>query len=379
MKKLTCLLLCAVLLTLSLAGCGQSAQPAATAAPEAQQSTEAPAAQPAEEPAAAGREFTDDSGRTVTLPDEVTKVAVSGPLAQVYVFPLCPELLVGFCKSYSGEAARYLPAEYLDLPELGQLYGGKGTMDLEALLAADPDVVIDVGEAKGSIVEDLDALSEQTGIPFVHIDATVATAAQAYTRLGELTGKTEKAAELAAWCAETYEQIEAIMARVDADGARKTITFNLGDKGLNVLAEGSFHAETVNLVGKNAAELAEVVSSGAGNEVDMEQMLLWDPEVIVFDGASVYDTVGEDPTWQQLRAIREGEYFKVPFGPYGWLASPPAVQRYLGMIWLAELLYPDYTDYELQEKVTEYYGLFYGYDLSDEDYRELTDGALRQG
>lgn len=61
-------------------------------------------------------------------------------------------------------------------PELGQLYGGKGEMDLEALLAADPDVVIDIGETKNGMKEDLQALTEQTGIPFVHIYATVNTA-----------------------------------------------------------------------------------------------------------------------------------------------------------------------------------------------------------
>lgn len=63
---------------------------------------------------------------------------------------------------------------------------------LEALLAAAPDVVIDVGEAKKTIVEDMDSLTEQTGIPFVHIDATVATAPEAYRKLGSLPKRLKK-------------------------------------------------------------------------------------------------------------------------------------------------------------------------------------------
>lgn len=323
------------------------------------------------------RQFTDSLGRTVTLPETVAKVAVSGPLAQTYVFPLCPELLVGYSKAFAADVTKYFPEKYLSLPELGQLYGGKGTMDLEALLAAAPDVVIDVGDDKDGMAEDLDALSEQTGIPFVHVSASVTTAAEAFRVLGELTGKTEKAEDLASWCENTLAEMNSIMAKVDSDGARKQIIYCLGDKGLNVMAEGSYHAETVNMMGDNAAKLEEVTASGAGNEVDMEQMILWDPEVIVFDVNSVYSTVGSDPAWMELSAVKNGEYFEVPYGPYGWLSSPPSVQRYLGMVWLGDLLYPEYTDYDLRTVVKEYYKLFYECDLSDTDYDELTVNALR--
>ena len=369
--RISALLLVVLLL---LSGCApaadQAAPPAATAEP-------AVTAEPAAEPVETARTFTDSLGRTVALPREITGVAVSGPLAQVYVFPLCPELMVGFSKAFSADAARYIPEEYMALPELGQLYGGKGTMDLEALLAAAPDVVIDVGETKSNMAEDLDALSEQTGIPFVHIDATVNTAPAAYRLLGELTGKTEKAEQLASWCEETLAELTAVMERVDAEGRRKSIIYCLGDKGLNCLAEGSYHAETVNMMGRNAAVVEDVTPSGAGNEVDMEQLILWDPEVIVFDINSMYPAAAEDPVWRQLTAVKTGEIYEAPYGPYGWLSSPPAVQRYLGMVWLGAILYPDDIGYDLQEKVTEYYRLFYGCELSDSDYAALTANALK--
>ena len=75
MKKIVALLLAFALMCSCLAGCGQSAEPAP--------------AVPAEEAAEpAVREFTDDLGRTVLVPETVDKIAVSGPLTQVYVFPL---------------------------------------------------------------------------------------------------------------------------------------------------------------------------------------------------------------------------------------------------------------------------------------------------
>lgn len=326
--------------------------------------------------AAETRSFSDSLGREVEVPQEITSIAVSGPLTQVYVLPLAGDMMVGISNAFAEGVEKYLPDYMMEKTEIGQLYGGKAEMDLESLLASAPDVVLDVGEAKGNMAEDLNALTEQTGIPFIHIDATTMTAADAYRTLGELLGREEKAEELASWCEETLAEMEKLMTAVDADEARKGMLFCLGDAGVNVLAEGSFHAETVNYMSKNLADIAEVVPHGDGNETDVEQIMLWDPDVIVFSPESIYDTVGELEQWQSVRAIAEGSYYKTPYGPYGWLSSPPAVQRYLGLLWLGELLYPEYTEYDLQEEVTEYYQMFYECELTDEMYQELMQGAL---
>lgn len=372
-RRILVLLLALCLLAGLISGCGQPT--AETSEPPAEDT--APATEPAaEETTPETREFTDSTGRTVTVPYEVTKVAISGPLTQVYAIPLVGELMVGVSNYIAEDIALYLPEYISTLPELGQLYGGKGEMDLEALLAAGPDVVIDVGDTKDGIAEDMDSLTEQTGIPFVHIDATVEAAPEAYRMLGELTGQTEKAEELATWCEETYAMMTDMMAKVDADGARKSLLYCLGDKGLNVIAEGSYHAETINLLSDNLAKLPEVVSSGLGNEVDLEQILVWDPDVIIFAPDTIYDTVATDTAWQQLSAISGGNYYKTPYGPYGWLSSPPSVQRYLGMLWLGALLYPDYCEYDLQTEVTEYYELFYQCELTQEMYDNLMAGAM---
>lgn len=317
------------------------------------------------------KEFTDSTGRTVTLPVNITKIAISGPLSQIYILPLAGDMLVGVSTAYAEDAQSYLPAYIYEKAEIGQLYGGKGEMDLEALLAAAPDVVIDIGEAKKTTADDLTALTEQTGIPFIHIDATVATAPEAYRILGKLLGREEKAEELAVWCEDTYAMITDMMMQVDAAGARKTLLYCLGDKGVNVIARGSFHAETINFMSDNLAVVEDVVSSGAGNEVDLEQILLWDPDVIIFAPDSCYEDIASSTQWQSVGAVSRGDFYKTPSGPYGWLSSPPAVQRYLGMLWLGQLLYPEYAQYDLQTEVAEYYKLFYGCNLTEEMYQNL--------
>lgn len=354
MKRILCVLLTLILL-LPMAACGSAGREAA----------------PGDT-----REFTDSTGRTVTIPANVTRIAITGPLSQIYILPLAGDLLVGVSTACSREAAAYLPDYLAQLPVLGQLYGGKGEMDLEALLAAAPDMVIDIGEAKSGIRADMEALTAQTGIPFLHIDATVATAPQAYRLLGQLLGREERAEELARWCEETYAQAEDLMARVDADGARKSILYCLGDTGCRVIAQGSFHAETVNMMASNLAVIGDVAAGGMGNEVDLEQILLWDAEVILFAPDSCYGDIADSPQWTAARAVASGRYYQTPALPYGWLSSPPAVQRYLGMLWLGALLYPEYVEYDLQAEVTEFFRLFYGCELTAEMYGELMKNAL---
>ena len=367
MKKSLVLFL-TLMMCVSLFAC--AAKPAEAAATPAPVATEAPA--PTEEPAPATVQFTDSVGRVVELPADITKIAISGPLAQIVLFALCPDKLVGVASKWDATAEQYLATEYYNLPELGQLYGGKGELNLETLLASGAQVVIDVGEPKDSIVSDLDALQEQTGIPFVHITATASTMAEAYTKLGELLNMPEEAKTLSDYCAKVYARTLEI-----ANSAQKVnLIYCLGDTGLNVIANGSYHAEILDLLANNVAVVEDPSSKGSGNEVDMEQILLWNPDVILFAPGSIYSTVGSDPAWQQVNAIKNGTYYEVPMGPYNWMGFPPSVQRYLGMMWIGQLLYPDTAQYDLYTEVATYFKLFYHSELTQAQYDALVANSI---
>ena len=347
-------LLLALVMTLSLAACGaQKAPTDENTAPET-------------------RVFTDSVGREVTVPAQIDQVAVSGPMAQIVLFALCPDKLVGISNAWDESAAQYLDTEYYNLPLLGQLYGGKGELNLETLLESGAQVVIDVGEAKGSIVEDLDALQEQTNIPFVHIDAALASMDETYTLLGDLLGMPDEAKTLADYCRSTYDRALTI-----ADSVEKAnLLYVTGDAGLNVIAQGAYHAEVIDLLSNNLAVVDDPSSKGTGNEVDMEQILNWNPDVILFAPDSIYDTVADDATWQGVTAIQNGAYYEVPMGPYNWMGFPPSVQRLLGMLWMAKVLYPEAADYDLYTEAAEYFKLFYHCDLTQEQYDALVANSL---
>ena len=317
--------------------------------------------------------FTDDLGREVTLPDAITRLMPSGPLPQLYVYGIAPDMFVGLASKWYDSAKGIIPEDHLSLPYFGQLYGS-ADLSVEQLALADPQVIIDMGEPKKNIYEDLDGLEAQTSIPAVYIRSTLETAPQAYRRLGELLDREAQAEEIAAFLERVYARTVSIMDKVGDN--KKQVLYITGDEGHNVLAKGSYQAELIDMLADNLAVVDNPVSKGTGNEVTMEQIMLWDPPFLVFAPDTVYDKVKDDPTWKLMTAVASGNYIRTPQGPHNWLGSPPAVQQYLGLIWLTAELYPEYCDYDVKSDILEFYRLIYHCELTDAQYDALTAGAF---
>lgn len=106
----------------------------------------------------------------------------------------------------------------------------------------------------------------------------------------------------------------------------------------------------------------------------MEDILQLNPDYIIVgyvDGHAYYNTIMTDPMWRSLSAVRNGNVYEAPYGPYSWMGGPPSIQRLLSMIWLGNLMYPDVFDYDIDYRVKEFYTLFFRYDLTDAELDDL--------
>lgn len=366
-------LLLALAMVLSMTACSTAAGDSETAPPATAAQTEAVQTEEVQSAVPETYIFVDDCGREVEVPSEISRIVPSGPLAQIVLFAIAPEMFVGLATKWYDSAEGIIADEYFDLPYFGQLYGS-ADLNIEELALADPQIIIDIGEPKDSIVEDLDTLQEQTTIPSVFVSATLETMPETFRTLGKLLGKEEKGEELAQFCERVYNRTISIMEEVGDN--KVNALYVIGEEGLNVLANGSYHAELIDMLTNNIAVVDNPLSKGTGNEVTMEQIALWNPDFVIFAPDSIYDTVAEMDTWSEISAIANDRYIEVPDGPHNWMDSPPSVQRYLGMIWLTAELYPEYCDYDVKAEIFEYYELFYGCELTDEQYENLTANAF---
>ena len=369
MKKLIALLL-ALAMVLSLAACGTQ-QPDPTEAPVV---TETPTeVTPETEAAPTTVVFTDDLGREVELPATIERIVPTGPLSQIILYAIAPDMFVGLAAKWYSTAEGFIPEEYLNLPFFGQLYN-TADLNVEELALADPQVIIDIGQTMSSGTEDMDNLQAQTNISSVFISSSLETMPQTYRTLGKLLGREEKAEELAQFCERVYNRTVSIMEQVGDN--KVNAMYILGEEGLNVLAKDSYHSELIDMLTNNIAVVDSPSSKGSGNAVTMEQIALWNPDFILFAPDSIYETAAEMDTWCDISAIANSNYIEVPEGPHHWMGTPPAVQRYLGMIWLTAELYPEYCDYDVKAEIYEYYELFYNCKLTDEQYNMLTANAF---
>jgi iron complex transport system substrate-binding protein len=308
------------------------------------------------------RVFTDSAGREVTLPKEIKTIAPSGPLAQIVLYTLCPDKLSGLASDFSEGAKQYIDEKYWSLPKFGQFYGKNANLNMEALIAESPDVIIDIGEAKKSVKEDMDALQEQLNMPVIFIEADLDTMSSAYEKLGELTGDTDQAKKLADDCNNILKKSETAREQLSE---KKSVYFAVGDDGLHTNAEGSIHARVIEQIGAENAAKVEMVSSGGGSEVSFEQLLLWQPDVIIADSEALYQTITTDKVWGELNAVKDGKVYQIPSVPYSFMSSPPSVNRMIGILWLGNLVYPEQYSADIKQEVKDFYELFYHVTLDD--------------
>lgn len=317
-------------------------------------------------------EFVDSCDRTVQIPENITRIAPSGALAQMVLMTIAPEKLVGLSATPSTEQYPYFPEEMIKLPTFGQFYGSKANLNMESLIEADPQIIIDIGDMKSGHAKDMRKIQKQTGIPTIFIEAEMDDFPEAYRTLGKILGKEEKGEELASYIEDVLAMAEANREKLTEEDI-VTVMYGTGSTGLDTNAKGSVQADVIPVVGaENAIVTEDITNQGGGTLVSLEEVYNADPDVIILNAGGPYDRIAAGGSeWDELKAVKDGKIYEVPNVPYCWMSSPPSVNRVIGVLWLGNLLYPDLYDYDMVEKAQEFYKLFWNYDLSEEEAKEL--------
>ena len=303
--------------------------------------------------------FVDDLGRSVELDKNLTRIAPSGHMATVILLTFDPGLLTGLSRriDYS-----YFDERVASLPIFGALYSTGATLNKEELLSSSPQVIVDIGEIKGSVskmTEDLDTLSASLGIPAVFVKSNFDDIDHTYKKLGELLGKEERGSELASYAKDSIEFAKRIIGSVKTP---KTYYYSTSSDGLQSFGDGNLHIELFDKIGaKNS-----VNGSPTGNvNVSLEEIFRANPDVIILENADAYKIVTDkNGRWSNLKAVKNGDVYLVPNNIYSWIDSPPSVNRLLGVYYLADAFYPQLANVDVKAEAKKYYKLFYNYDLN---------------
>jgi iron complex transport system substrate-binding protein len=323
------------------------------------------------------RAIEDMAGRSVTVPDEIDKVFCTSATGTVVMYSLCPEKMVGWNYDLSDIEKKYILSEYKELPNLGGWFG-KNTGNIEEILKINPDVIISLGVITDSEKSTADRIQQQLGMPVVLVDGELTNIDRAYEFLGELLGVESKAQQLADYCRQTMQEIKAAAEQIPEE-KRVRVYYAEGPKGLQTDPQHSIHTQVLDLVGGvNVADVSIDVGQGMA-DVSLEQVMAWDPELIICwhdVRGGCYSEIINNKKWSEIKAVKDNQVYQIPHGPFSWFDRPWSVNRVLGLKWTAELLYPEYFQYDIKKETKEFYEKFYHYQLTDEEVDELLKGAV---
>lgn len=327
------------------------------------------------------RTFTDMVGRTVRVPGRIGKVYCTSPVGTILVYTLCPEKLAGWNYTLSASERTYIRELYRDLPVLGGWFGRGGTANVEAIVAAHPDVILSMGTTDTLSIGQSERLQAQSGIPVLIMGGALGQLDEVYEFAGRLLDAPARAGQLAAYCRETYAGARAAAAAIPP-AERVRVYYAEGPRGLETDPGGSYHAEILDLVG--AVNVAAVPAGAAHGRVavSMEQLMSWNPDVIIvgYNGgrepALSPERLAADPAWSQLTAVKQGRVFLTPQEPFNWFDRPPSVNRVIGIKWIGHLLYPNLFPGGLRREVRDFYDMFYHVQLTDNQADDLLKRAM---
>jgi iron complex transport system substrate-binding protein len=108
--------------------------------------------------------------------------------------------------------------------------------------------------------------------------------------------------------------------------------------------------------------------------VSVEQVLVWNPDVIITIDRDFAASVKTDPVWAPIKAVQAGRVHLSPKLPFGWVDFPPSVNRLIGLWWLAKVLYPGRFAEDLKPLTRDFYTRFYHKTPTDDQIEAVLAG-----
>ncbi len=323
-------------------------------------------------PAMAQKTITDQLGRTVTVPDVSHRAVILQHQALDIVIQLgTVDSVVGILEKWD----KYLPGARNSIKNIDSMPtpGGLKDVNMESLLALNPDLVIVTHYASKDMIDQI----TNAGIPVVAIslynagyeqasvlNPELKDADKAYNEglkegiqiLGNLFGKQKRADKLISVIEANQKILKSHLGNIpDA----KRIKCYMAHSNLGTYGSGKYTSVIMERAGGVNVTAKDLVGF---KQVTMEDILRWNPEVVFIQWRhrKIEKDLINDPIWKQVDAVKNNRVFICPEYVKPW-GHPLPESMALGELWMAKTLYPEkFKDVDLSALVKSYYKEFYG-------------------
>ncbi|HHX73933.1 MAG TPA: ABC transporter substrate-binding protein [Firmicutes bacterium] len=347
-----------IMLLLLLAGCAQQPPQAAN-----------------NEPAPEIKTVTDCEGRRVELPAQIEKIA-------------CLYAFTGHAVTLLGRGAdivavnQGLPRDKMLLavnPAIARavVASGSDRINIEELLTVTPDVVFLAGDIADAERDKL----RKSDIPYLIADFhSMQAQIDTVKMIGAAIGREEQAEKYAAYYQDVITRVTEVM-KIIPETERVRLYHSINEATRSYLAD-SLPGEWTSLLADNVALREELRLIDNKQYASLEQILLWDPDVIFANEDGVADYIMTDSRWSALQAVKTGKVYQMPVGVSRW-GHPGSIETPLGILWAAKTLYPQaFADVDPAQEAIWFYREFFSYELTADEVAAILDGRgmrIRKG
>jgi iron complex transport system substrate-binding protein len=314
-------------------------------------------------------QITDMLGRQLTVPENISSVIATSPPSTILVYMIAPDKLAGwnFINNFS---LPLMDEKYLSLSVIGGWFGTQ-TGNYETMINMSPDIVIEGYTTDGKIQDTINRRQELFGsIPVVAIDGSIIFVTKSDPTIeyvGKLLDCEEQAEKLIDFRSSILTKINETVKDIPED-KKVRVYYAEGPEGLMTDPSGSQHSQVIDICGGiNVADCPLTPGNGM-TQVSIEQVMNWNPEVIITSNSQFYSTVSSDPIWASIDAVKNERIYLAPQNPFCWIDRPQGPHLIIGTAWTAKALYPDlFADMDLDSLTREFYSDFFHHSLTDSE------------
>ncbi|MBO4819316.1 MAG: ABC transporter substrate-binding protein [Firmicutes bacterium] len=316
------------------------------------------------EPENAVRTITDGLGREVEVPAEVKTIVTLGNASRMAAYLGLADRMITVANGDLSESVvmaygYYNHDMWSSLPIAAS--GGYGEINPEVIIEADPDVILCTYE------EDIVAnIEEQLGRKVVAAPQGTLFGEDyelALRVFGDACGVKDRAEEVINYIHSCLEDLDNRTKGLGDDVKPSVLCAAATFKGGHGI-EGVYANNAV-LAAVNAKDVTiGYIDAQKGVEVDKEQIIAWDPQVLIFDASNIgliKNQYAEDQNlFESLQAVKNGKLYQWPNSTSNYTnVEIPIVNAY----YAGSLMFPEaFADVDFDAKAEEVFRFFLGHE-----------------
>lgn len=309
------------------------------------------------------RVLVDMAGRSVSIPDRILRAVTLGPVPVLNGFLFALNAQDALVNGLPPELARKF--QYVFAPALRDkpiVQGAEKGLAVEDIIGLKPDVILTMDLATAQNLGGV-------GLPCVYLRWTAPEdVKKLMALLGEIFGKSEEAADYAAFFDQTIKHVSAAVDSLEATNRPRVLYVNLRRLTQPHRIADWWIAKAGGRSLTDDGRLQESVT------FSLEQMLAWDPEVIIVADQGEKEMAFRDPRFQNISAIRNQRVHVAPAGAHLW--ANRTIEQPLTLLWALAMIHPELISQSaLKAEIAAFYARFFHKTLAPEQIDEILAGS----